>query len=54
MVPSLGPEALIVPELACRQSKRLEEEKKEKKTKKEKEETKHHKDNIYALFHRHR
>ena len=50
---SLGTEATLVFELQWSKENRLEEKEKEKE-KKEKEKTTEQKENIYALFHRHR
>ena len=49
---SLGTEATLIFEVQWSKENRLEKEKKEKK--KEKEKTTEQKENIYALFHRHR
>ena len=49
---SLGTEATLTFELQWSKENRLEEEK--EKEKKEKEKTTEQKENIYALFHRHR
>ena len=49
---SLGTEATLIFELQWSKENRLEE--KEEKKKKEKEKTTEQKENIYALFHRHR
>ena len=49
---SLGTEATLIFELQWSKENRLEEEK--EKEKKEKEKTTEQKENIYALFHRHR
>ena len=49
----MGPEATLVFEVQCDKEK-MKKKKKKKKEKKEKEKTKQQKENIYALFHRHR
>ena len=49
---SLGTEATLIFEVQWSKENRLEKEKKEKK--KEKEKTTEQKENIYAMFHRHR
>ena len=49
----MGTEATLIFELQWSKENRLEE-KEEKKKKKEKEKTTEQKENIYALFHRHR
>ena len=52
---SLGTEATLIFEVQWSKENRLEEKEKEKeKEKKEKEKTTEQKENIYALFHRHR
>ena len=54
-VQSLGTEATLIFEVQWSKENRLEKEKKKKKEKKkEKEKTTEQKENIYALFHRHR
>ena len=53
---SLGTEATLIFEVQWSKENRLEEKEKEKKEKEkmEKEKTTEQKENIYALFHRHR
>ena len=51
---SLSTEATLIFELQWSKENRLEKEKKKEKKKKEKEKTTEQKENIYALFHRHR
>ena len=48
----MGPEATLVFEVQCDKEKMKKKEKEKKE--KEKEKTKQQKENIYALFHRHR
>ena len=50
----MGPEATLVFEVQGDKEKMKKKKEKKKKEKKEKEKTKQQKENIYALFHRHR
>ena len=50
----MGTEATLIFEVQWSKENRLEEEKEKEKEKKEKEKTTEQKENIYALFHRHR